>query len=705
MVDLGKKGDLWKLMGILIVIGLLFGAFVAYFALAETAEEEKARLEVELGQLEGQLAAIDGGMWVNYSTCGIVQKVLFNNWNCDGSIGYHVVRVLTPGVHNQRFNFSNQIADAHNFASAAGGTTNGSIGRFVDDTDTDFEKGNLSINVSVVGTGAGANLTMNISSLQNQTQNLQGRGISVNASTVLYLRFEEGTGQYANDSSLYKQANGTLGANNGAASDDPIWNSSTKFNSFGLSFNGNDFVDYGKPSILNNNGNETVEMWVKFDSLAAEEYLYADFDAGGSISQGSISAGRPTRVLGYYHYNNDATSLSMTASTSIDIGVWNHVAFVRDDTAKTVKLYLNGVQDKLGTYAGKTITTDTSAGNKVVGRAGSYNGNYVTGTIDEVSIWNVSLDNATILNHYQKGWGYFNTSNFTSQVFDANKTVNWNFISWSVESDDKGISNQYQSDISDLINASTVLYMKFNNDTLESERQLNVTYNISNEVNLVLYMPFDSANAKELTPNGSTVLLFHFNNDTGTGESASLFYNNATFGNGSGIVNGSCSFTFCPYYNNSDAKLGQSSLRFNSSGAYVNISINGNSNKSLDIKNSITMEGWIKPIKGSQPGDGGIINKGPWDEWPYYLAYVNNDRSIRFRTYVGSLDTLDSNFKVPDNEWHHVAGVYDGSTKKIYIDGVLDKSAAYTGSLSSTPNEVFIGRIHGGSGTNSNMYN
>ena len=81
MVDLGKKGDLWKLMGILIVIGLLFGAFVAYFALAETAEEEKARLEVELGQLEGQLAAIDGGMWVNYSTCGIVQKVLFNNWN------------------------------------------------------------------------------------------------------------------------------------------------------------------------------------------------------------------------------------------------------------------------------------------------------------------------------------------------------------------------------------------------------------------------------------------------------------------------------------------------------------------------------------------------------------------------------------------------------------------------------------------------
>ena len=61
---------------------------------------------------------------------------------------------------------------------------------FADNTDTDFLKGNLTGdgNTSrVVGTGAGANVTINISRNENQTLNLFGRGIEVNASVVLYL--------------------------------------------------------------------------------------------------------------------------------------------------------------------------------------------------------------------------------------------------------------------------------------------------------------------------------------------------------------------------------------------------------------------------------------------------------------------------------------------------------------------------------------
>src|SRR3989344_6716130 len=139
---------------ILIVIGLFFGVYIAYFAFAETAEEEKARLEAELSQLESQLQEIDGGKWVNYSSCS-VSFIRHFNYNCDGSIGYHIVKVLTPGVHNQRFNFSGQIADAHNLASVSGGVSNGSRNTFVDDTDVDFRRGNLSINASVAGTGAG----------------------------------------------------------------------------------------------------------------------------------------------------------------------------------------------------------------------------------------------------------------------------------------------------------------------------------------------------------------------------------------------------------------------------------------------------------------------------------------------------------------------------------------------------------------------
>ena len=159
MADLGKKGDLWKFGMILVVILVLFGIFAAVLSLAETAEEEKARLEAELSGLESQLQQIDGGRWVNVSDgyCN-VQRIFYNNWNCDNNTGYHVVKVLTTGVHNQRFNFSGQIADAHNLASVVGTTSNRSR-QFIDDTDTDFNLGNLS-NVSVAGTGGAANLTL-----------------------------------------------------------------------------------------------------------------------------------------------------------------------------------------------------------------------------------------------------------------------------------------------------------------------------------------------------------------------------------------------------------------------------------------------------------------------------------------------------------------------------------------------------------------
>ena len=90
---LGKKGDLWKFGMILVVSLLLFGTFIAVLSFAETPEEEKARLEAELADLEGQLSAIDGGRWVN-NICG-VEGILYNNWNCDGSIGYHIVKILT----------------------------------------------------------------------------------------------------------------------------------------------------------------------------------------------------------------------------------------------------------------------------------------------------------------------------------------------------------------------------------------------------------------------------------------------------------------------------------------------------------------------------------------------------------------------------------------------------------------------------------
>jgi len=55
-------------------------------------------------------------------------------------------------------------------------------------------------------------------------------------------------------------------------------------------------------------------------------------------------------------------------------------------------------------------------------------------------------------------------------------------------------------------------------------------------------------------------------------------------------------------------------------------------------------------------------------------------------------DGIKAGVGIFDNQWHHVAGVYDGSTAYIYIDGGLDSnSVACSGSMATNDWPVYIG--------------
>ena len=74
---------------------------------------------------------------------------------------------------------------------------------------------------------------------------------------------------------------------------------------------------------------------------------------------------------------------------------------------------------------------------------------------------------------------------------------------------------------------------------------------------------------------------------------------------------------------------------------------------------------------------------------------------MRFRITAGGSDV---NIVDPDvhplNTWLHVVGTYDGSSKKIYVNGVLKNSSAQTGALGSPGGTPKIGTYQG---TNYNM--
>jgi len=56
-----------------------------------------------------------------------------------------------------------------------------------------------------------------------------------------------------------------------------------------FSFNGVDgYVDLGNNPSLDTPGSSTTEAWVNYETLTHSKYLIADFDASGTVSQGSL---------------------------------------------------------------------------------------------------------------------------------------------------------------------------------------------------------------------------------------------------------------------------------------------------------------------------------------------------------------------------------------------------------------------------------
>jgi len=94
----------------------------------------------------------------------------------------------------------------------------------------------------------------------------------------------------------------------------------------------------------------------------------------------------------------------------------------------------------------------------------------------------------------------------------------------------------------------------------------------------------------------------------------------------------------------------------------------------LDPRTSdFTVEAWIKT---SSTADWIVISK--WDGWGSGNAWwLGNDwyggsQHLRFSVYCPSMNWAENTTAVvSDGKWHHMAGVREGGTLKLYIDGVL----------------------------------
>lgn len=108
--------------------------------------------------------------------------------------------------------------------------------------------------------------------------------------------------------------------------------------------------------------------------------------------------------------------------------------------------------------------------------------------------------------------------------------------------------------------------------------------------------------------------------------------------------------------------------------------------------NHMTVAGWIKVEPNSYVEENGVmVTKGD-GAWSLSNSSIS-DQNLRLSFFTPGLSNAeliaDATFN--DGKWHHVAAVYDGSHKYLYIDGEVNVQVAATGELGTNDTPVTIG--------------
>lgn len=113
----------------------------------------------------------------------------------------------------------------------------------------------------------------------------------------------------------------------------------------------------------------------------------------------------------------------------------------------------------------------------------------------------------------------------------------------------------------------------------------------------------------------------------------------------------------------------------------------------LSFPNKCSFEAWVKPTRQQSVK---IVEKGDWDG-----CGLGQDlyKGFQVSVYQGNFNYTMINWGAGQptlNTWYHLAGVYDGSTLFLYVNGVLKNSAAVSSVLVNNGRTISIGSDNGG---------
>jgi len=131
-------------------------------------------------------------------------------------------------------------------------------------------------------------------------------------------------------------------------------------------------------------------------------------------------------------------------------------------------------------------------------------------------------------------------------------------------------------------------------------------------------------------------------------------------------------------------KIG-ASLKLNGLADYVTC---GNA-APLNMTDAVTVAAWIKPRTFANAAYQTFISKG---DHAYVLAHTSGN-VLQLAIYDGTWYSANSAAvtSMMNNSWHHIAGTYDGTQVRLYVDGVMAGSALHTGVIATDTYVLALG--------------
>lgn len=183
-------------------------------------------------------------------------------------------------------------------------------------------------------------------------------------------------------------------------------------------------------------------------------------------------------------------------------------------------------------------------------------------------------------------------------------------------------------------------------------------------------------NAQTPIPTNQWAAIYRFNEETGTTTA------DASWNDNTGTISNAVWTTAGKY---------GSCLSFDGR-AWVTV----NDSPSLDLTNGMTLEAWVYPASAISGWRTFIMkeipNSGDGGNYGYMLAAEPDGHPvIDVSTTSGNYQQAMGPSTLPLNTWTHLAGTYDGTTLKLYVNGIEVAETPATGSILTSPQPLRIG--------------